>query len=59
MRISELIKKLEETKKEYGDLNVSCSNSSYWHDLDEKSFGYIFDIETLDNGEIEINICTE
>lgn len=59
MRISGLIKKLEEVKKEYGDLNVSCSNSSYWHDLDEKSFGYIFDIETLDNGEREINICTE
>lgn len=59
MKISGLIKKLEEVKKEYGDLNVSCSNSSYWHDMDEKSFESIFKIEVCDNGETEINICTE
>lgn len=59
MRISDLMRRLEEIKKEYGDLNVSCSNSSYWHDMDEKSFEGIFGIEVCDNGEREINICTE
>lgn len=59
MRISDLMKKLEETKKKYGDLNVSSSNSSYWHDMGEKNFESIFKIEVCDNGETEINICTE
>lgn len=45
MKITELIKKLEEVKNINGDLDVNCGNSNYVEDLNENNFSSIFSIE--------------
>ena len=59
MRISNLIKRLENIRKNCGDLKLSYSNTTNKYDMDLDSFRYIFMIGDYGNGKIEMNICTE
>lgn len=44
MTISELIKCLQETKTEYGDVNISVTTQNSWYDMSNDMFDKLFEI---------------
>jgi hypothetical protein len=48
MKLTDLIERLQEMKKEYGNINVSMSNRYLWENIDEEMFDSMFTIKRYD-----------
>lgn len=48
MKLADLIERLQEMKKEYGDITVSVSNRYSWENVDEEMFDSMFIVKRYD-----------
>ncbi len=61
MTISDLIRRLQETKTEYGDVNISVTTQNRWYDMSDDMFDKLFEVVSSANyGERDLVIrCDE